>query len=304
VADVDLLTALLARLAPHISEGAESSTEAASALEICAAEVRRFADQAKEEDAHEGLELLSDLLLEVAVLIERNERRWSRLAFDLHDGALQEVAALRMDLHAFRSRLRKSPLAETSRLDRLAEFMDELDARLQRLDGGLRELVESFESPALADQPFEESVRAFVREFAANAEISVTVDIRGNFDPLSRSQRIALFRILVEAMANVRQHSGADRAWVTVRVQEGRARLRVRDNGKGFDVKRTPRRAAKRGRRGLVGMAERVRLLGGQFDVGSKPGGPTTITVTIPAGHVEELQPVLERRARKAARQR
>jgi signal transduction histidine kinase len=287
-----------------VSEKAASSSEAASALQVWASELRRFVEQARAEDAEEGLELLSDLLLEVAVLMERSERRWLRLAFDLHDGALQEIAALRMEVQAFRSGLRKPPVDETSSLDRLAEFTDELDARLQKIDSGLRELVESFETPALADQPFEESVRGFVREFVSDTDITTSVDLRGDFQSLTRSQRITLFRILVEALTNVRQHSGADRAWVSLRVQGGRARLRVRDNGKGFDVKRTPRRAAQRGRRGMLGMAERVRLLGGQFDVGSQPGGPTTITATIPAGRVDELQPTLERRAKAEAKRR
>jgi signal transduction histidine kinase len=298
----DLLSALLVRLAPRVSESAESPSDAASALQVCAAEVRRFADQAEEEDAREGLELVSELLLEVAALIERSERRWSRLAFDLHDGALQEVSALRMHLHAFRVRLAKSRPKEPSGLDRVLAFTDELEVRLQSLDNSLRELVESFESPALVDQPFEEAVRTFARQYASDAGISVAVDLRGDFDSLTRSQRIALFRILVEAMTNVRQHSGADRAWVSMRVQDGRARLRVRDNGRGFDVRRTPPRAAKKGRRGLVGMAERARLLGGQFDVGSQPGGPTTITATIPAGRVDEPRPAVKRRAQKATR--
>ena len=300
----DLLTALLTRLSPHVSEGFESSSEAASTLEICAAEIRRVVQQPNDEVAREGLEVVSDLLLEVARSIEGSERRWARLAFDLHDGALQEVAAMRMNLHAFRAGLRKARAEKPSRVDRTIAFMDELDSRLQRLDRDLRRLIESFESPALADEPFKDSVRRFVHEYASDPGISVAVDVRGDFDTLTRSQRIALLRILVEALMNVRRHSRADRAWVSVRVRNGWARLRVRDNGRGFDIRRTPQRAARRGRRGLVGMAERVRLLGGLFEVESQPGGPTRITATIPAGQVDELRPLVKSQTQKVDRSR
>ena len=54
------------------------------------------------------------------------------------------------------------------------------------------------------------------------------------------------------------------------------------DDGRGFEVAKTLIRAAKRGRLGLVGMGERVRLLGGSFDVDSRPGGPTSISLVLP----------------------
>jgi signal transduction histidine kinase len=57
----------------------------------------------------------------------------------------------------------------------------------------------------------------------------------------------------------------------------------ITDNGRGFDVERTLVKAARNGRLGLVGMSERVRLLGGRFDVQSRPGGPTTVSVVLPA---------------------
>jgi signal transduction histidine kinase len=56
----------------------------------------------------------------------------------------------------------------------------------------------------------------------------------------------------------------------------------VRDDGRGFDVERALVRAAERGRLGLVGMAERVRLLGGRLEVDSRPGGPTVVSAVIP----------------------
>ena len=58
--------------------------------------------------------------------------------------------------------------------------------------------------------------------------------------------------------------------------------LQIVDDGDGFEVTRTLQQAAQRGRLGLVGSSERMRLLGGTFDIRSKPGGPTTVAVTLP----------------------
>jgi signal transduction histidine kinase len=85
-----------------------------------------------------------------------------------------------------------------------------------------------------------------------------------------------------EALSNIRDHSGAKRVSVSVSVRRSSVHAEIVDDGRGFVVERTLVRAARRGRLGLVGMSERVRLLGGRFDVDSRPGGPTAISVVLP----------------------
>ena len=82
-------------------------------------------------------------------------------------------------------------------------------------------------------------------------------------------------------MSNVRDHSEATDVRVTVDGRRGQIHVQIEDNGKGFHVEPTMIRAAKNGRLGLVGIGERVRLLGGQFDIRSRIGGPTVLTVTL-----------------------
>jgi signal transduction histidine kinase len=96
------------------------------------------------------------------------------------------------------------------------------------------------------------------------------------------SQKIALIRVVQEALTNIREHANASavRIWITTR--NGRIDARVEDDGSGFHVARTLVECAKRGRFGLVGSSERVRLLGGTFDVRSRPGGPTTVSLSLP----------------------
>ena len=118
--------------------------------------------------------------------------------------------------------------------------------------------------------------------FASRSGIAVDIDVTGIFANLTASQRFALAAVVREALANVREHSRASQARLRVRATAACIRATVVDDGRGFDVERALVAAAARGRLGLVGMSERVRLLGGHLAVDSRPGGPTTITVTLP----------------------
>lgn len=233
-----------------------------------------------------GPALEKDLLLERVVqreraLVQAGERRLTRLGFDIHDGPLQDIAALAADLRLFHSQLER--VARDHELaDVLLGRLDDFDARLAGLDADLRELAHSLESPSAAGRPLPDVLRRYAEAYSRRNGIEVAVDLRGDFDALSASQRLALARIVQEALTNVREHSGARRASVNVTVGRTTTAAVVRDDGRGFVVERALVRAAERGRLGLVGMAERVRLLGGRLEVDSRPGGPTIVSAMIP----------------------
>lgn len=224
-------------------------------------------------------------------LVEATERRLARLGFDLHDGPLQDVAALAGELRHFRRQLPRLLAAEAP-VDRVLGRIDDIEARLFAADRDLRELAHSFESPAVLQMPFPRALREEVDAFSRRTDIPAQLRLEGDFRRLTGSQRIAIFRIVQEALTNVREHSRASELDVSLVASQGHVRLEIRDNGRGFDVEATLIRAARRGRLGLVGMNERVRLLGGVFSVQSRPRGPTTISVTLPEWHpLPEEQP-------------
>jgi len=99
---------------------------------------------------------------------------------------------------------------------------------------------------------------------------------------MTQSQKIALIRVVQEAFTNIREHSNAGRVELLLTSSRSCVELQVVDDGDGFEVTRTLQNAAQRGRMGVVGSSERVRLLGGTFDIRSKPGGPTSVAVTLP----------------------
>lgn len=224
-------------------------------------------------------------------LVQSSERRLVRLGFDLHDGAIQDIAALAGDVRLFREQVGAIVGGHEHEAVILGRIEDLL-SRLYSLDGDLRRLVRSVETPTIASRPLEDVLRDEVELFRSRAEIDVALDVEGDFADLTASQRIALLRVIQEALANVREHSGAASVELSVVRRGGYVHGEVRDDGSGFDVEQTLTDAARRGRLGLLGMSERVRLLGGMFDIESRSGGPTSILVTLP-----EWRPVTDRPA-------
>jgi signal transduction histidine kinase len=108
------------------------------------------------------------------------------------------------------------------------------------------------------------------------------VSLSGDLTRLSDSQQITLLALVRESLANIREHSDARNVAIRIAANRGGVNATVSDDGQGFDPDTTLVRAAREGHLGLVGMHERVRLLGGQTQIESRPGGPTVISVKLP----------------------
>ncbi|HXG75284.1 MAG TPA: ATP-binding protein [Gaiellaceae bacterium] len=213
-------------------------------------------------------------------LVAAAERRLMRLGFDLHDGPIQDVLALAADVRLLQQQIYPFVL-ETHREQAYGRF-DDLTARLSELDRQLRELAHSLETKSVLSRPLGEILHREVDAFAERSGIEGRLEIRGDADSLSSAQRVTVFRTIQEALANVREHSGASSVEIRVRARRNAIDVVIVDDGIGFEVERALAKAAQRGRLGLVGMGERVRMLGGTFEVDSAPGGPTRVALTLP----------------------
>ena len=202
------------------------------------------------------------------------------MGYDLHDGALQEVAALGHDIHLFREQLGSDEAFERRRL--LIGRVDDLLARLRAIDANLREVASHSASALLVDRPLAVTL-AEVAELAAG-DIDVELDIEDTLDELgiTDSQRIVMIRVVQGALTNVARHSGATRAIVTLRQRDDDVLLEVRDDGQGFDLDVALRRSAETGRLGLLAMRERASLLGGELTIESSPERSTTVALRLP----------------------
>ncbi len=256
--------------------------------------VGRTAAEADTVRADEGLRVVAaalapvlerDLMLGRSAARERavvsaGEKRLMRLGFDLHDGPVQEVLALAEEVRVLRDQV--YPFVLESHRELTYGRFDDLLARVSSLDGQLREFAHSLESKSIVSRPIGEVLHREVEAFAERTDIDARLEIRGDPESLTAAQRVAVFRAVQESLANVREHSGATAVEIRVRSRRTATNVRVTDNGQGFDVSRALAQAAQRGRLGVVGIGERVRMLGGTFSLESEPGGPTTLSFTLP----------------------
>jgi signal transduction histidine kinase len=237
-----------------------------------------------------------DMLLErnarrERTLVEASEKRMARIGYDLHDGPLQEVAALLGDLRLARSQLVKHFSAPSARL--VDGRMQDIEARATAIERSLRELAISLEPKHVLELPFASVVQREIEEFERRTGIEAFLEVSGDFE-LTNSQRLAFFRVIQEALTNVREHSDATVVHVSLEARRSCTDLRIMDNGSGFEVTRVLIDAARRGRLGLVGIGERVRMLGGTFDVISRPDEYTELIVSLPVWRPAETPDVVE----------
>jgi signal transduction histidine kinase len=210
------------------------------------------------------------------------QRRLARLRYDLHDGPQQDVHLLAQDLALFREQLRPMIIGDPN-AGRLLGRLDDLEAQLVALDGDLRRLSTAVQSPLMIPGSLPEAVRAVTDAFANRTAVVPEVRFSGQLDDLTDSQQIALLSLIREALSNIRKHSEAAHVQITIAARGDGVRVEIRDDGNGFDPEDTLVAAARAGRLGLVGMHERVRMLGGVTEIDSHPGDGTVISATLPA---------------------
>jgi len=214
-------------------------------------------------------------------LAAANERLLVRLGFDLHDGPLQQVYALAQDIRLLREQV--LALAGSEHREPLVGRFADLESQLAELHQDLRDLAHSLEPRALLEQPLPDAVGRELTVLNRRTGISTSIVVDGSFAELSASQRIALLRVLQEALSNIRQHSGSDTVAVTLRENDvDGVCMEIRDDGHGFDPAGVVPGEDGQGGIGLVGMRERLRLLGGRLEIESAPGAPTIVRARLP----------------------
>jgi two-component system sensor histidine kinase UhpB len=208
---------------------------------------------------------------QLAMRAQEEERR--RLARDLHDEVNQALTAILLRLEA---------LAQETPAERAAEVA-ELKRLVNRAMEGLLTLARQLRPSALDDHGLVPAVQAQLKRFSARTGVEVRMRTEGEPNDLPEVMQIAIFRVAQEALTNVARHAGATAVEVDLREEDGRAELRVRDDGSGFDPGGIPRAGSEGpgAGLGLGGMAERARLVGGELDVRSAPGGGTSVTLRV-----------------------
>ena len=208
--------------------------------------------------------------------VQEEERR--HLARELHDEFGQLLATITLHLHAARG------LAGEAALPRL----DECVQLLQQAGEQVRSLALDLRPPMLDTLGLEASLHwlAEHHQQRTGCEVQLVGHLSGA--PLSPEMAIAYFRVAQETLTNVVRHSAAPHVWIELSQSASVLELVVRDDGVGFDVVAIQEQASRRGSLGLLGMRERVKILGGSLQVESEPGRGTCIRASFPPGKVSE----------------
>jgi signal transduction histidine kinase len=232
---------------------------------------RRVADRTAELQAE--IARRADLSRRLATAQEAERRRIAR---DLHDSVGQLLAGLSLAVRAVRTAGPLTPAAE-DRLGDVQRVADALGKEVHALGVRLR-------PTALDDLGLSAALGHLVAEWSARSGLTADLQTTGlDSGRLPPEVETVLYRVVQEALTNVIKHAGARQVSVVVSRFDGRATAVVEDDGAGFEsVAVAP---AGSGRLGIMGMRERVALVGGELDVESEPGRGTTVIARVPVAY-------------------
>jgi signal transduction histidine kinase len=211
-----------------------------------------------------------------ARLVQAQETERRTISRELHDEVGQTLNALLVDAANLAKRLPPDDADSRRCLDNIRTFAD-------TSINSIRDIALLLRPSMLDDLGLVPALEWQARELSRRTGIKVNVTAEDVPDVLPDEVRTCVYRLVQEALNNVTRHSGAKTAVITVRHDAGSLFLSVTDDGSGFDPTRT------RGL-GMLGMEERVRQLGGRFEVQSAPGKGTTLRVALPMGPVPAAQ--------------
>ena len=247
-------------------------------LEIAA---RKAVEAALKKSEHHYSQLLdkSNLMQEQLRQLSRQilsaqEEERKRISRELHDVIAQTLTGINIRLAA----LKKEASTNTKHLDRSI-------ARTQKLVEKSVDIVHQFARelrPAVLDDlGLIPALHSFVKAFSRRTRLAVRIEAFAGVEEMDIARRTVLFRVAQEALTNVSRHAHAHRVHLSIQKLARGVGMKIKDDGKSFQVERVlGGRGSKR--LGLLGMRERVEMVGGTFSVESAPGKGSTIVVEIP----------------------
>ena len=204
-----------------------------------------------------------------SLVLAAQERERQRIAQELHDETIQTLIAI-----AKRAESISSPEKKT-------DIMWIRDGVTQTIDD-LRRISLDLRPGVLDSMGLISAIRWLVDRTNVESGIKVQLTVDGTPGVLDSSTEITVFRVVQEALNNVKNHSNASQVIVSLEFGSRFLRLNIRDNGKGFLLPEKLNSLASSGKLGLIGMQERIMSLGGTFEISSRPGEGTQLIFQIP----------------------
>jgi len=197
-------------------------------------------------------------------LLEERER----IGRELHDGVIQSLFAVGMNLQAAAARAGS------------AELEQRLEASVVQIDRAIRDLrnyIFGLRPGILADRQLAQAIESLAADFERESGVTIVADIDGQMAARLASQAADVVQLVRESLSNVARHAGATTCRVSLRAAEGEAVLEIDDDGQGFDIQ-----AATGPGQGLRNLRERAASLGAGLEIDSRPGEGTTVRIHLP----------------------
>jgi len=204
-------------------------------------------------------------------LIDAQEEERKRIAREIHDDYNQRLAMLAMEVEELADQVGDSPVEA-------GPIFHEIWNQIGELGSDLHSLSHRLHSSTLESLGLVAGMKAFCEEFAEQQEIQVDFAHENVPRGIPADAALCLFRVTQEGVRNIKRHSGACKAEVRLEASGKKLHLSIADRGRGFDVnKHSPS-----GGIGIRSMEERLRSLGGQLEISSRPMEGTRINAWLP----------------------
>jgi two-component system sensor histidine kinase UhpB len=210
---------------------------------------------------------------------QENERR--RISRELHDEIGQALYAIKFNLEMI-----DKDLPQTTPL--LRGRLGEAKSLSSQTLTAMRQLALDLRPTMLDDLGLIPTLRWYVQNFSNRLNISSNFEAMGFEEKLPPQIETAFYRIVQEALNNIAKHAEADRVEISVVRRDSKILASIQDNGKGFDLDKVLHPESPERGFGIIGMQERVSLLGGQINIQSRPGSGTLIHIGVPYENVSD----------------
>ncbi len=211
----------------------------------------------------------------VRKLISAQEEERRRIARELHDQYAQALTVLSMSIEATERALPESQAPLRAQLESVKTLTAHTLDQTYDLIFDLRPTI-------LDDLGLVPAVRWYAENRLQPLGVAVHLEVEGLQQRLPPEVETACYRVIQEALLNVAKHARAQQVYIRLWLEDGRLRGEIEDDGQGFDLEAV-RRSAARGRgMGLMGMQERIELLGGTLTIHSQPGQGTRVRIDVP----------------------
>lgn len=207
------------------------------------------------------------------MVLEEDVRK--ELALDLHDGPVQLLSAIIMQLQFAQEAMKRAPEELETELEDAEKLASKALRQLRNMLFDLRPVV-------LEREGLIPAVRAYAELMSREHGVAIHLDVAEPGEQLPKRMEQSIFSIVQEAVTNIRKHAQADNIWISITPQEGRLLATVRDDGRGFDLAQVEKSYGRRGSLGLLHIRERAEILGAKLTIDSAIGEGTTITLAVP----------------------